>query len=133
MTYQSNHGLYFSGTYIPFVCVITGITKEDNCIVTTAVEHRFVIGNQVRFLIPQIWGMIQLNPLVGIVQSHTDTTITLDINTTNFDTFITPTITPPQVIDFAQVIPIGDQNTGYQKERFFPYLKIPGTFKNVYP
>jgi len=135
MTLQSNLGLYFSGTYLPFRCEITDIVSDfPNTIVTTSRDHGFVLGNQVQFLIPKQWGMLEMNNLKGYVLDLTPDTITVTIDSSQFSLFSTPVVTPPIVIDFPQVIPIGDANTGYETPGGFrPYLKIPGTFKNIYP
>jgi hypothetical protein len=135
MTVQSNQGLYNSGTYIPFLCDITGITSSaQQSVVTTAVTHGFVVGNQVQFLVPQQWGMVQMNGLKGLVLSITSNTLTVNIDSSQFNPFITPSVTLPVVIDTPQVIPIGGQNTGYVTPNILqPVLQIPGTFRNTYP
>jgi hypothetical protein len=135
MTFQSNHGLYFSGTYIPFRCVITDIASSfPNCIVTTSVEHAYVIGNQVQFLIPPQWGMVELNNLKGYVIDTTTDTITVDVDISHFSAFVTPTITPPVVVDEPQVLPCGNRNSGaINPIQNQPTLYIPGADRNIFP
>lgn len=134
MTTQSNLGLYYSGTYIPFKCTITAIANGLTTQVTTSVDHGFVVGNQVQFYIPNIWEEYQLNGLKGYVLSTTSNTITVNINSSNFNTFVTPVVPAKVVIDYPQVIPIGDGNTGYKTQNVSdPVLQIPGTFRNTYP
>ena len=135
MTVQSNQGLYNSGTYIPFTCDITAITpSSQTTIVTTSVDHGFIVGNQVQFLIPVQWGIQQMNGLKGYVLSFTPDTITVNIDSTFFDSFVTPSVSLPVVIDIPQVIPIGDGNVGYITPNVSkPALQIPGTFRNTYP
>lgn len=134
MTFVSNHGLYFSGTYLPFTCDITAITTGQTTIITTSVKHSFVIGNEVSFQIPKEYGMRQLDKENGYVLSITDYTVEVNIDSLGFDAFVIPTVNPLIVLDPPQIIPIGDANTGYvlpggQK----PTLQIPGAFRNVYP
>jgi hypothetical protein len=133
MTIQSNFGLWYSGTYIPFVCDISGVTTGQTTVITTAVDHGFVVGNQVQFYIPREWGITQLNKLKGYVLSLTDDTIEVNIDSTQFNQFSTPTVILPNIVQTPQVIPIGDGNTGYQYVGCHPPLKIPGTYRNTYP
>lgn len=134
MTFQSNHGLYYSGTYLPFTCDISAIALGQQTVITTTVNHSFVIGNQVAFQIPKEYGTRQLNAVDGYVLDTTPTTVTLNIDSTHFDAFIIPSVNPLIVLDPAQIIPIGDANTGYVLpggQR--PTLQIPGSFRNIYP
>ena len=109
-----NFGLFNSGTYEPANEDITDITQALQAVVTTTSDHSFVIGNQVQFLIPPEWGMYQINRLKGFVISIPQLDeIEVDIDTRDFDAFITPT--PPMfvVIDTAQVASVGDANFGF--------------------
>lgn len=134
MTTQSNFGLYYSGTYVPFACDISGVALGQTTMITTSVNHGFIVGNEVTFLIPRLWGVSQLNGLKGLVLAFTNNTITVNIDSTMFDAFITPTVTLPVVIDTPQVLPVGDQNTGYVLPGGSPPpLQIPGTYRNTYP
>lgn len=108
-----NFGLFNSGTYEPANEDITSISQATLALVTTATDHGFVVGNQVQFLIPPQWGMLQLNGLKGFVTSiPLSDQIEVDIDTRSFDAFVTPT--PPMfvVIDNAQVSSVGDNNFG---------------------
>lgn len=60
---------------------ITGISKASQAVVTVA-AHTLVIGDAV--LINGAVGMTEINNLIGIVQSTTATTITLNIDSTSF-------------------------------------------------
>ena len=135
MTVVSNFGLWNSGTYIPFTCNITSIAQGATTIVTTAVDHGFIVGNTVQFVIPKEYGMRQLNKLVGLVLAITSNTLEVNINSALFDPFVVPI--PSSVIivfDPAQVLPVGDGNTGYITAGSQPpALKIPGTYRNTFP
>jgi hypothetical protein len=133
MTVRSNFGFYNAGTFIPFVCNITAVTRGLPTFVTTDVTHGFVVGNTVYFSIPPQWGIPQLNGLTGLILAVTSNTISVNIDSRNFDAFVTPIVTPPQVINAAQVLPVGDQNSGYSVGATTPPLQIPGTFRNTYP
>ena len=96
--------------YKPSIETIESITSDgDNSIITTADEHSYVKGNTVGFLIPQSFGMRELNSLEANVLEVTDDTLTVDINTTQFTPFVVPaTFSTP-----AMVIPIGSTNSGF--------------------
>jgi hypothetical protein len=135
MTVVSNFGLWNSGTYIPFTCDISSIAKGATTTITTSTDHGFVVGNSVQFVIPKEYGMRQLNKRVGYVLSITSDTLEVNIDSANFDAFVIPTpVSVIIVLDPAQVLPVGDNNTGYQTPgNSTPTLKIPGTYRNTYP
>lgn len=131
-----NLGLFNSGTYTPFICDISAITQETFPMVTTSIDHSFVIGQQVQFFIPPQWGMRQLNTLKGIVIDIPETNqFVTTIDTSQFDPFVVPT--PPQyvVIDPAQVAGIGDINTGNSSPGGVPANPntVPGAYQNQPP
>jgi hypothetical protein len=131
-----NLGLFPSGTYIPFICDIAGITNANPALITTTIDHDFVVGNEVQFFIPNDWGMTQLNNLTGNVLSvPTVTEFTVSIDTTFFNKFVTPTPPPFVVIDPAQVAGIGDVNTGQLAPGgVLPVPNtVPGAFQNIPP
>jgi len=64
---------------------ISAITQAPNAIVTID-PSAFQIGDRVRF--SNVSGMTQINELIGTVLAATDTTITMDINTTNFSAYV---------------------------------------------
>jgi len=134
MTVVSNGGLWFSGTYIPYTCNISAINNGQTTVITTAVNHGFIVGNTVQFSIPKQWGERQLDRLKGTVLDTTANTITVNIDSSFFDAFVIPSVTLPTVIDPAQVLPVGDYNTGYLATNVLnPSLQIPGTYRNTYP
>lgn len=114
MTAQSNLGLFETGKFFPYVCTISNIVKGPETLVTTSVDHMYVKGNSVRFVIPKVWGMVQLNLLTGfIVDVPTPDSILVNINSLYFDSFIA--YVPPSpyiVVDLPQVLPVGDANSG---------------------
>lgn len=120
--------------YTPYICNITQIVSNGKLTtITTDIINAFVIGNLVGFSIPKEYGMRQLNALKGSVLDVTDYTVTVTIDTSYFDPFVIPTVPTNVVVDPAQILPVGDYNSGYvapggvQPE----YLTIPGAFKGV--
>jgi len=131
-----NLGLFNSGTYTPTIVNITNITQSNPAIITTSIDQTFVIGQEVQFFIPPQWGMSQLKNLTGYVLSiNSPTEFTVNINTTLFDAFVTPTPPPFVVIDVPQVAGIGDQNTGTLSPGgiIANPNTIPGAFQNQPP
>ena len=111
--------LYFPGDN--FVSFIT--TGATTTIKTTA-QHNFVVGQEIAFRIPSIWGTTQLNslpnavipgsPIYGYVVSVTDLqTFVVNINSTGYTAF-----NPNQTFlgfpgeKWPQVLAVGDVNTG---------------------
>ena len=114
----------FPYLYFPGETVISNITTGTTTTVTTASAHNLVVGQEVAFRIPNAWGTTQLNslpnvltpgsPIYGYVISVTDYhTFVVNINSTGYTAFtnnITVANTPG--LTFAQVVAVGDVNTG---------------------
>lgn len=106
--------------FYPRKRLITNITQAVNAQVSTSIEHSLTVGQEVRFDIPTVSGMIQLNPQItnnyfpsgssvsAIVLSIVDAyNFTININTTAYTAFTFPTIAQ-QPSSFPLVIPIGE-------------------------
>lgn len=131
-----NLGLFNSGTYTPTIVDISTVSQSNPALVTTAINHTFVIGQQVQFFIPPQWGMRQLDGLKGYVMSITNPNqFVVNIDTSLFDAFVTPTPPPFIVIDPASVAGIGDQNTGTASPGgiIANPNTIPGAYQNQPP
>jgi hypothetical protein len=100
--------------YTPYVCEIVEIESLGLfTLVTTAIVHTFVIGNLVRFQIPQEYGMRELNPLKAYVYDvPQDDQVLLVLDSSTFTPFVVPTVDPLIVLNPAQIIPAGDANSG---------------------
>jgi hypothetical protein len=120
--------------YQPSVFDITAIALGVNTTVTTSVAHNYVIGQNVRLLIPAAYGSIQLNEQQGLVIAIPATNqVVLNINSAqNVDPFIAMPAygpTPPQIAA------IGDQNSGTINTtgRSNTGTFIPGSFIDISP
>jgi len=140
--------LLYADLYIPELCYITAISTGTTTVITTSINHNFVVGQEVGFIIPSQWGMTQLDsavylqtnfqPQQAIVTAVTANTLTVNVNSTGFTAFSYPTsATAALGVTFPQVVPIGDQNTGYSltSSGLVPFLGvtngtigIPGAF-----
>ncbi len=75
--------------YQPSRFVITAITRGNTTTITTSVAHNYVIGQNVRLIIPKDYGSFQLNETQGYVISIPSTTqVVVMIDSTNSDAFI---------------------------------------------
>ncbi len=82
---------------------IESITQANPMVVTTVLDHDYVVGMMVRFLIPVAFGMTALNDLQGQVIGKSANTLTIDIDSSNFNAFSYPSplpsaYTPPSII-----------------------------------
>ncbi len=120
-----------SDFYIPNFFFISAISTGITTIVTTTVDQNYVIGQEIRLIIPPAFGSRQLNGKSGYVISiPSSTQVEVDINSQNSDPFILAN----SRIQTAQILAIGDLNSGAQNQT--PINEgtfIPGSFINISP
>lgn len=97
-------------TYKPSMRIISAITNANPAAITTTFNHNYVTGTVVRLIIPPGYGILQANELFGEITVTGDTTFTVDIDTSTFDTYTTP-VSFPESYQYAQVVPIGENNS----------------------
>ena len=126
--------------FYPRRLTVVNITRAVNANVGTAIAHGLTPGQAVRFHIPAVSGMIQLNPTVfnnyqvaTIMSVVDDYNFTIDIDTLAFTPFTWPTAVPNQLpVSFPQVVPVGANtaealvNIGSQVPRIGG-IQIPNT------
>lgn len=116
--------------YKPNRFVISGITLGCITIITTSENMNYVVGQQIRLLIPSSFGSFQLNESQGYVISivaANQVGVNID-SSKNVNAFILSTATTK-----AQIVAIGDVNTG-QINSNGPKMQstdIPGSFINI--
>lgn len=121
--------------YQPSDFVITALSLGLNTIVTTAGNVNYVVGQQVRFLIPAFYGTFQLNNVDGFVTSILSATMfVVNVNSSQMNAFIpSPSYGPTK----PQIIAIGDVNTGWTistgLNQTMQQTGIPGSFINISP
>jgi hypothetical protein len=118
--------------YLPGDNVVSAVTTgAAQTVITTTMYHNLELGQEVAFRVLPFWGMTQLNslpnnlipgsPIYGYVTAITGTVngITLDnwnvavnINSTSFTAFNTNQALIPTSITPAQIVAVGDVNTG---------------------
>jgi hypothetical protein len=113
MTVLNDANTYLPGVIqIPSSLTITDITRSFPMIVTVSVNpineaNTYIIGQNVRLNVPATYKMIQANGLVGTIVAIGNNTLSLNIDSTLFDQFVTPAAGQIQP---ATVAPSGSRN-----------------------
>ena len=105
---------------------IADVSVAASAIVTTLVDHGYAVGQRVKFSVPALYGMTQLDGLTGNITAVTagpPNTFTVDIDSSAFTAFTFPVTTSTPFVH-ASVVPVGD-NPGYAS-----YMTAPGAFYN---
>jgi hypothetical protein len=106
-------------------------------LVTTSLDNDYVIGQNIRFLIPNRYGSRALNEVSGIVISKPmDNQVEVDINSNSVDPFIpSPTFLTFESKTLPQIVAVGDVNTGAINNhgRSCTHRHIPGSFIDISP
>jgi hypothetical protein len=108
--------------------IVVNITQANPAQVSTAIPHGMTAGQVIRFEIPSVSGMVQLNPSpfnnyqpVTIVQVIDDYNFTINIDTTSFTAFTWPTIAQ-QPSSFPAFNPVGEDTAAALVS---PYAQVP--------
>jgi hypothetical protein len=119
---------------------ITGITLGINTTVTmgnstNGVTPNYVIGQEVRLLLPEKYGARQLNEQTAYVVSiPASNQVTINLYSLGADPFIaSPTFLPYQSQTLPQIVAVGDINSGILNStgRSQPTTNVPGSFINI--
>jgi len=110
--------------YEPGVSYIQGISTTNNVVtVVTTAPHNYVIGQEIAFRIPSVWGSSALNSLPDVsipgspiyyyvASVPTSTSFTLTTNP-SYNTFTTNVpVASVSGLTFPQVVAVGDVNSG---------------------
>lgn len=100
-----------SPRYYPRNRFITGITAASSAVITMSVTHGFTVGQAVRIIVPDAFGMVEIDGLLGTVTaiSTANNTITVNIDSSGFTAFAFPTSAIAATgVSFAQVVPVGE-------------------------
>ena len=113
--------------------VISNVTLGSTTIITTVLDMNFVIGQEIRLLIPAQFGCVQLNYKTGYVLSlPASNQVEVSINSNvNVNQYIAGTSTT----NSPQIIAIGDINQGSINSNGPRNTDsgIPGAFENISP
>jgi len=124
--------------YQPSRFDISSMTLGQTTEVTTTTDLNYVVGQEIRLIIPPPFGAYQLNGKTGIVLevSSSDTVILNIDSSQNVDAFVAATIVSPVFgYSIAQIVAIGDVNTGNigANGRTNVPTNVPGAFINISP
>jgi hypothetical protein len=133
--------------YLPGDNVISALSFGATTTVTTTTNHNYVVGQEIAFRIPTVYGSTQLNslpntvipgsPIYGYVTAVTANNVFVcSINSTGYTAFNTnqPVSSVPG-LQFPQVVAVGDVNTGgfpYTGGALYPSPAFP-TFSGGVP
>lgn len=90
----------------PLLKQISSITQANPCVVTTSSDHGYNVGAKLNFRIPFIFGMQQLNSVIGTIISLTSNTVTMDFDSSNFSSFSYPSPLP-SAYSLPYTVPLG--------------------------
>jgi hypothetical protein len=117
--------------YKPSQFFISDITFGYTTIVTTIEDHNYVIGQEIRLVIPPSFGCRQLNQKTGFVISiPADNEVEININSYGGQPFNTSTASTQ-----PQILAIGDVNSGITNSNGLSSMGtlIPGSFQDISP
>lgn len=115
--------------------VISAISLGQTTTITTTVNHNYVLGQEVRLLIPNAYGSYQLNETQSyVINIPAANQVILQLNSTLANLFIATPI-PAFNTAHPQILAIGDTNSGSLNAsgRFSTGTFVPGAFINISP
>ena len=84
--------------------LISAVTNASTGEITTTEDHGYILGQIVRVIVPEAYGM-KIDYKIGTVLTvPTDDTFTVNIDTSILNEYVTPT--EPPAFTAAQVVPI---------------------------
>ncbi|NJL54196.1 hypothetical protein HC928_02770 [bacterium] len=104
----------YDARYYPRWRYITSITAASSAVITMSVTHGLTVGQKVRIIVPDAFGMTQMNNRLATITAinTTTNTITVDVNSTGFTAFAFPSsATAAAGVTFALVVPVGEAAT----------------------
>lgn len=116
---------FYEPSRFDIVAISLGVTTT----VTTDPDHNYVLGQQVRLLIPPTFGARFLNGQTGfVIAIPAADQVTLDIFSVGMDPFVSSSATTK-----PQILAIGDRNNGLISAtgRVNSTTAIPGSFINI--
>jgi hypothetical protein len=94
--------------FYPYISDISSITQSNPVVITTSSAHGLLSGNIVRISTVYNGSMPQINGQQGLATVLSPTTISMSINSTNYDAFVQSST------QSAQLVPIAELNATLQ-------------------
>ena len=110
---------------------IQNIVRGRNTLVETTVDMDYVVGQQIRLIIPPDFGIRELNNIQGyVIDIPASNQVIIDIDSLHMNSFILA-VDPNQ----PQILAIGDIRSGAinSNGRISNKPYIPGSFRNISP
>lgn len=98
--------------YLPQRNVIASITQASSAVVEFLTTHNYSVGDVLRFNVPSVWGMVEINGLQGKITavSTANNTVTVNVDSSAFTAFAWPAATSAP-LTHASTVPVGDNST----------------------
>ena len=95
--------------FYPQLAYINAITNAQQAVVTFTADHDFTVGQIISFRVTPDFGMFQINLRRGTVLETTSDTVTVDIDTSDWDAFDysslnDPGTTPPVAVPCCSTV-----------------------------
>lgn len=99
----------YSPIYYPRRRFISAITQAASAVVKMTVTHGYTVGQLVRFVVPEAYGMVEMDGLQGEITAvdTVNNTITVNIDSSAFTAFSFP-LTAAVPFSQALVVPVGE-------------------------
>lgn len=129
----------YPALYVPGIAFVSAVTFGASTTVDTTSPHNFVVGQEVAFRMPAVWGPYQLNslpdvlipgsPIYGYVTAvNSPTEVVVNINSTGYTAFnANQPIAAVRGLSFPQIVAVGDNNLGSNQFGYNSPLVFNGT------
>src|SRR3990167_4362958 len=102
----------YNPLYYPRRRYITKITQASSAVITLSVTHGYTVGQQIRVVVPDAFGMVEMDGLQATITAINTTTtsgntITVDVDSSAFTAFAFP-LTADVPFSPAMVVPFGE-------------------------
>jgi len=105
----------FQPLFYPRRRVITNITTASQAVVTLSVVHQYIVGQSIRMVVPDVFGMTEMDGILANIVAVDETpttgnTITIDVDSSAFTTFAFP-LTAISPFTPAETVPVGEDTS----------------------
>lgn len=126
MTVNQGNNIYLPPSPVtpPFL-TISNITRAINAVVTVVETNTYQLGQLCYFSVPASYGMSQINALTGKIGIINGLNLTVNIDTSQFDTFVLPSAGTEQPATLSSAGSSNIYNTQY-----VPFHSLDGSRGN---
>jgi len=98
---------------VPGFLLITNITRAYPAVITiiNSIYNSYAPNQKIKLTIPKPYGMTQANNQTVEILSIAGTAFIVDMDSRDFDTFVTPGGGPPYPLEPASLSPSGSENS----------------------